>query len=113
MTYKIEAIACVKEPLETFSYREVIVNYNGKFYLENVNVLFGSKILEKIRFTPGKKPYSKGMGKEIALRYLEEVFSNHKKAKSSKNKKTTGKKIKVNKKATQKAAEDIFSSMGL
>jgi hypothetical protein len=109
---EIKAIACVKEPLEVFAYREVIVKHGEKFYLENVNVLFGRKILEKIRFEPGEKLYEKGMGEKIALQYLEDLFENNK-SKRNKNKKSAEKKTKINKKASVKAAADIFNSMGL
>ena len=101
----ITAIACTKVPLEIFAFREVVTLYDGSLFLENVNVLFGDKIIKKIRFAQGEKPYVKGMGKEIAIKYLKSVLE--------KNKQKSTVSSTVNKTAATKAAKDLFSNLGI
>jgi len=108
-----KAIAVTKEPLNSLFYREVVVNIRGEYYLENVNVLFGNKILTKIRFKPGEKPYKKGMGKEVVEHYLDQLFDEVFKGSKSQEKKSRQKKTRVNESAKQKAAGTILKDLGL
>lgn len=104
-------IACKKVSLETLAYREVISVDKDNFYLDNVNILLGRKIIKKIRFQPGEKPYEKGMGKDIAIQYLRDTLSsgNNKNNKESENQNDE----KVNPEAACKAAKDLFTEIGL
>jgi hypothetical protein len=106
------AIAKAKEPLGILSYREVVININGEYYLENVNVLFGNKILKKIRFNPGEKIYKQGMGEKIAKNYLEKIFANTREKDKNRNK-TKKNKSDINEAAKQKAAANLFGDLGL
>jgi hypothetical protein len=107
------AIATTKEPIALISYREVVINIEGTYYLENVNVLFGNKIITKIRFRPGEKLYKKGMGKEIAEQYLDKHFTKER-GKNKREEQNAGrKKPAVSKAAKQKAAGNLFNDLGL
>jgi len=101
-------IACNKTPLDTLTYREVITIINGVNYLLNVNILLGRRIIKKIRFEPGEKPYNKGMGKEIALTYLKNTFDTIKKQEDLKTAHSN-----INCEAADKAAKDLFSEIDL
>ena len=103
-------IVCSKIPLKSFAFREVVTMDEGNLYLENVNVLFGTKIIKKIRFAEGEKPYVKGMGKEIAIDYLKNMFVKYIKDEKP-NEKTI--KTKVNHRAADKTAKNLFSEIGI
>jgi hypothetical protein len=104
-------IAFEKVPLSGLSYREVVIEDNDRFYLENVNILIGRKIIKKIRFKPGEKPYVTGMGKDIAIQYLRDTLIDEK---NQNDQKSDSKKYeKVNEEAAMKAASDLFTEIGL
>ena len=65
-------IACKIETFDSISYREVIRYYRDAYYLVNVNIILGNKVVKKIRFEEGERKYSKGIGKKICETYLEE-----------------------------------------
>ena len=102
-------IACKKIPLGLISYQEVIVVEDEQSYLSNLNVIFGRKIIKKIRFEPGEKPYIKDIGKEIAVQFLKKRLYAEKEKKASEEKKYK----KVNHEAVNEAARDLFSQLGL
>jgi hypothetical protein len=98
------SIAGMKVPLNLIAYREVITLDCDKYYLNNVNILLGRKVIKKIRFKDREKPYISGMGKDIAIQYLKEQLTEVKKGKKPK---TTSKIV------VEKAAENLFEELGL
>lgn len=98
-------IAHNKIPMQMLAYREVVVIDGETAYLQNVNIMFGRKIIKKIRFQPGEKPYSKGMGKEIAVNYLRKLFDE--KEQNRKQNPT------AESEANHKAAKNLFNELGI
>ena len=105
---KTTTIACAKVPLNLIAYREVIALDNDKYYLCNVNILIGRKIIKKIRFEDQEKPYIRGMGKDIAMQYLKEQLTDINKEKKPKPGRKAKSKIVV-----EKVAKDLFAELGL
>ncbi len=102
-------IATKKTQIDLLSYQEVAAFEGDNFYLTNVNILLGRKIVKKIRFAENERPYVKGMGKDIAIEYLKECFSSKKRKQKSKKKKQET----VNNIAANEAAKNLFSELGL
>ena len=97
-------------PLEFFYYREVLMVEKGNIFLQNVNIIFNSKIIKKVRFGTYEMPYTEGMGKEIAIDYLKGVY-NKKNDKTRKKRKTSA--SNVHKDAIDKVVKDLFSELGI
>jgi len=95
--------------LGALSYQEVISIIEDKPYLSNVNIVLGSKTLKKIRFAEKELIYKKGMGKQIVMDYIEQMFAEDRKRASVKKRK----KSRTNKKTVNKAAVDLMNEMGL
>ena len=102
-------IALNNVELGSMYYQEVIGVIDEKAYLLNVNIVLGNKTLKKIRFAEKELAYEKGMGKQIVMDFLLQMFIESEKKASVKKRP----KVKRSKKAVHKAAVDLMSDMGL
>ena len=99
--------------LGSLSFREVVAYENGECYLDNVNIILNNKIIKKLRYEAGEKPYVESMGKSLVEDYFLSLIQNDDGVSVDKKKKRKSKVVKGNKKVRAKAAVDLMKEFGL